>query len=218
MIRRYLIKVSIVKRNTQWRKFLFPQWFIQGANHKRMEDLFLFLIFRFNIVQLKWNEPTVKSVFYPPTPRVLPVCVLWAWQRLWAGSQHFVSHWGSFLFPRETVCKTFKTHHVSCSLCRNRGLHRAASGPQGDRQEVPLCQLPGLQIHHHTPQQVRNSVGLTLKWTKKKQDPLLLQQKEHKDTAVIWETSDIWIKLNIKEMIMRIFHPIKRFLLNSVCF
>lgn len=40
---------------------------------------------------------------------------------------------------------------------RNRGLHRASAGLAGDRQEVSSCQLPGLQIHHHAPQQVRQA-------------------------------------------------------------
>lgn len=45
---------------------------------------------------------------------------------------------------------------LSVSL-RNRGPHRASAGFEGNSEEVSSCQLPGLQIRHHTPQQVRHT-------------------------------------------------------------
>lgn len=62
---------------------------------------------------------------------------------------------------RECVCVKCKTPSPVSPLCfRNRGLHRASAGLAGDREEVSLCQLPGLQIHHHTPQQVRRTLHM----------------------------------------------------------
>lgn len=39
-------------------------------------------------------------------------------------------------------------------LGRNRGLHGAPAGSEGNREEVSVGELPGFQIHHHSPQQV----------------------------------------------------------------